>query len=51
MYMNSYGIREFLLTVTHVASARRSPNHSEMGRVFIFAEIMANTLHNHKSQL
>lgn len=51
MYMNSRDIHEFSLTVTHAANARRSPNHSEMGRVFIFAEIMANTLHNHKAQL
>ena len=51
MYMNSRDIHEFLLTVTHAGSARRSPNHSEMRRVFIFAEIMANTLHNHKAPL
>lgn len=51
MYMNSYDIHEVTLTVTPDASARRSPKHSDMGRVSIFAKIMANALHNHKPQL
>lgn len=51
MHMNSHSIHEFVLTVISGASARRSTNHTDMGRMSIFTKIMANTLYSHDSQL